>query len=184
MEESGVLDNTVVMVTSDHGEQFGEHGLMDHGNSLYVPLLEVPLVVHYPDEVPAGVRIETPVSLRDVAITLADLAGAEPAPFPGTSLASLWTDDPATPSPIYSEVREGIRPVPWLPLAKGPLSSVLHGDFHYIMNGDGTEEFYDLSRDPDELIDLSDSARAQIALKAARTTLSRLRADGARHAGR
>ena len=81
-------------------------------------------------------------------------------------------------------MREGIRPVPWLPLAKGSLSSVLHGDFHYIVNGDGTEELYDLSRDPDELIDVSDSSRAQIALKAARTTLARLRADGARHAGR
>lgn len=184
LEERGVLDETVIVITSDHGEQFGEHGLMDHGNSLYRPLLEVPLVIRYPDAAPAGLRIETPVSLRDIAATIADLADATPAPFPGTSLASLWEDGEVAPSPIYAEVREGIRPSPWLPLADGALYSVVNGPMHYILNGDGREELYDLPEDPDELVNLADSASALAKLESARVALARVRGSSSRHAVR
>src|SRR5262249_3096125 len=50
----GVLENTLVIITSDHGEEFGEHGLLDHGNSLYFPSIHVPLVVYFPGRVPQG----------------------------------------------------------------------------------------------------------------------------------
>jgi arylsulfatase A-like enzyme len=145
LRQQGALDNTVVLITSDHGEQFGEHDLMDHGNSLYRSVLEVPLVVWYPPRVPAGLRIDTPVSLRDTAITLSDLAGATPSPFPGTSLASLWSDAVGVPSAVLSEVREGIRTAPWLPLARGPMKSLVADEHQYIQNGDGAEELYRLS---------------------------------------
>lgn len=150
LRERGLLDNTVVVVTSDHGEQFGEHGLMDHGNSLYRPLLEVPLIVRYPARVPAGRRIDTPVSLRDLAISLADLSGQQPSPFPGTSLAELWQGSGAEPSLPLSEVREGVRTVPWLPLAKGGMKSIVADGYHYIENGDGTPELYALEDDAEE----------------------------------
>ncbi|HSK18814.1 MAG TPA: sulfatase [Longimicrobiales bacterium] len=178
LSERGILDNTVVVVTSDHGEQFGEHGLMDHGNSLYVQLLRVPLIIRFPRAIPAGVRIETPVSLRDLAVTLTELSSTGPSPFPGTSLLSHLTADTASPAPLYSEVREGIRTAPWLPLAKGTMYSAVLGDFHYIVNGDGTEELFDLSIDPDELVDLSDSSRARATLQRAREELERLRNGG------
>jgi len=85
----GVLDRTIVVVTSDHGEQFGEHGLRGHANSLYLPVLEVPLMLRYPARVPAGRRVTQAVSLRDLPATILDLAGAGGvAPLlPGTSLA-------------------------------------------------------------------------------------------------
>ncbi|MFN2400160.1 MAG: sulfatase [Gemmatimonadaceae bacterium] len=56
--ELGVLDNTLVIVTSDHGEEFGEHGrdLVDHGRSLYSPVIMVPMVLVYPKRVGAGLR--------------------------------------------------------------------------------------------------------------------------------
>ena len=54
LRRRGVLDHTIVIVTSDHGEQFGEHGLRLHANSLYLPLLHVPLVIRYPARVTQG----------------------------------------------------------------------------------------------------------------------------------
>src|SRR5262249_30983432 len=54
LESQGILENTLVIITSDHGEEFGEHGLLDHGNSLYLASVHVPLVIHFPGRVPAG----------------------------------------------------------------------------------------------------------------------------------
>ena len=73
-----VTDDTVVVVTSDHGEHFGEHGLTGHDNSLYDELLRVPLLVRAPGLVPAGRRIDTPVGLVDLAPTVLDLLGVPP----------------------------------------------------------------------------------------------------------
>ena len=62
LESRGKLDNTIVVITSDHGELFGEHGLWEHHNSLYKPVIHVPLIVWYPKSVPQNMRIDTPVS--------------------------------------------------------------------------------------------------------------------------
>lgn len=165
----GRLDNTIVVVTSDHGEQFGEHGLMDHGNSLYRPLLEVPLVIVWPGRVPAGVRVDTPVSLRDLPATITDLVFGQPT-LPGRSLAGLWDDSSMIPSPLLSELQEGIRSPEWLPVARGDLESLVVDDHHYIRNGDGREELYDLSADPEERRDLvgSEAAGPRLAILRAR----------------
>lgn len=57
LDGRGVLDNTIVVITSDHGEMFGEHGLWEHHNSLYKPVIHVPLIVWYPQSVPQAMRI-------------------------------------------------------------------------------------------------------------------------------
>ena len=86
LERRGLLDSMIVIITSDHGEEFGEHGLFDHGNSLYRQAMQVPLVVRYPARLPAGGRVGTPVSLRDLPATILDLAGIRGGPaFPGRS---------------------------------------------------------------------------------------------------
>jgi arylsulfatase A-like enzyme len=78
---------TIVAVTSDHGEEFYEHGGWGHGQSLYEELLEVPLVIAGPG-VPAGVEIAGPAQIIDVAPTLLELAGAPvPPEMAGRSLA-------------------------------------------------------------------------------------------------
>ena len=69
LRERGLLDDTLLIVTSDHGESLGEHGLMSHGNSLYLTLLRVPLVIVHPARIPAGRSIAEPVSLRDIPAT-------------------------------------------------------------------------------------------------------------------
>jgi arylsulfatase A-like enzyme len=86
LQARGRWERTLVVVTSDHGEEFGEHGVYFHGNSLYRASLEVPLLLRYPGVVPAGQAIVVPVSLRDLAATVLELAGA-PAELPGRSLA-------------------------------------------------------------------------------------------------
>jgi len=69
------LENTIVVVTSDHGEAFKEHGLLIHGHSLYQELLHIPLLLRLPDGAGAGSRVDTPVSILDVAPTVVKLAG-------------------------------------------------------------------------------------------------------------
>jgi arylsulfatase A-like enzyme len=83
LERRGTLENTIVIITSDHGEHFGEHGLYLHGNSLYEPLVHVPLVVVVPDRFAArygdakicGSRCDVPVSLAALPTTILELTG-------------------------------------------------------------------------------------------------------------
>ena len=75
LAEKGELDETVVVVVGDHGENLGEHGLMDHQYCLYDTLIHVPLVVRYPDAFTPGTEVNDLVELRDLFPTLLDAAG-------------------------------------------------------------------------------------------------------------
>ncbi len=101
LEGRGLLDNTLVIVTSDHGEQFNEHRLTGHGNSLYSSLVHVPLLIFPPSREPAGRVVTAPVSLRSLAATMVDPLGlCATAPLPGQSLARFWTSHPAMSRPM------------------------------------------------------------------------------------
>jgi arylsulfatase len=90
MRERGGLDDTIVVVTSDHGEAFREHGTTEHGWNLYPEVYEVPLVIAWPGRLPAGARVARQVASIDVAPTLLELAGlAAPRSFEGRSLLPL-----------------------------------------------------------------------------------------------
>jgi len=148
LEARGDLENVLVIITSDHGEQFGEHGLMEHRNSYYLPLLHVPLLIIPPGGHPAGIRIEEPVGLADLPVTISHLVGISPTPFLGASLARYWSDDPwpGVPRPIFS--------------GKYDLS-IVRDQWHYIRTlqgeepGQDVEELYDDSSDPDEETNLA-----------------------------
>ncbi len=71
----GLADDVVLVVTADHGEEFGEHGTDRHGHTLFNSLLAVPLVVRLPRSAAAGRRVVTPVSQTDIPQTVLDLAG-------------------------------------------------------------------------------------------------------------
>ncbi len=180
LEGRGVLDNTIVVITSDHGEEFGEHGLYDHGYSLYQTGLHVPLVVVAPGRVPAGRRVSAPVSLRDLAATVEALTGlTETRAFPGTSLAPLWAGSPEPPhvSPVFFEVERSPGQPDWFPSSRGPMRGVVHQGLHYIRNGDGTEELYDLERDPWERQNLVSIPERGAALAEARALLARVQSN-------
>jgi arylsulfatase A-like enzyme len=158
LERRGELSRTIVVVTSDHGEQFGEHGLLEHASSLYMPLLHVPLVVVYPPSVPAGSRVDAYVTLRDLPATILDLAGLG-ARLPGRPLAPLWTGDGRAhaTSPLIAEASQVTARYPaHYPARQGRMQSIVLDRMHYIINlGTGRQELYDLDSDPDQLNDLS-----------------------------
>lgn len=87
----GLAENTIVVVTSDHGEQFGEHGKFEHSNSLYRQVIHVPLLIVFPGRTPPGTRVADPVSLRDMPATILGLAGLrDQGGLGGRSLARFW----------------------------------------------------------------------------------------------
>jgi arylsulfatase A-like enzyme len=162
LQKRGVFDRTWVVITSDHGEGFGEHGLFQHGDSLYSTETHVPLLIVPPTSTRGwgGVVRET-VTLRDLPATVVDVVGlARRAPFPGTSLARLWSEpqprarqfagDAALselPRPNPSDPNHGRSPAQY-----GPLVALAEGDFVYIRNeGDGAEELFNERDDPREL---------------------------------
>jgi len=161
LERRGVLDQTVVVIASDHGEEFGEHGLYFHGNSLYLPSLHVPLLISYPGG-PRGVRVRESVSLQDLARTVVDLAGvAGDSGLGGQSLVGLWgSGDSAQAWPVYSQLQKGIRLPEWYPVSGGDMASVMAGGVHYIRNGDGREELFDVRIDPWERSNLAGESTA------------------------
>ena len=166
LSSHGLLDDTVVAVTSDHGEMLGEHGLYDHKLSLYEPVLRIPLVVRYPARVAAGQRIDVPVMLQDLYPTLLALAGVEPDPsqearrLPGIRgmkagpIRGATLDDPL--------VAEYARPAEFLPVMRqldpqadlsrwdASLVSFTYGTRKLVWSSAGPPSLYDLAADPGE----------------------------------
>jgi arylsulfatase A-like enzyme len=176
LERRCLLGDTLVIITSDHGEHFGEHDTFDHGFSLYCHEVHVPLLVITP-KAPAGRTINQPVSLRDLPATVIDLAGLGPvsSPFPGRSLVDHWRSavgqiKPLTTSAI-SEVDIPLEVPPQRgrgPNQRGFSMSLVQAGLHYVLDIQGREELFDLAVDPGELRNLKhDPQRA--------TALSRLR---------
>jgi len=96
--------DTVVAVTADHGEAFGEHGAKLHRQNLYGEVLRIPLLVRAPGFAPR--RVAEPVSLVDLAPTLADLAGVDPpAQAVGRSLVPAMRGEPLPERPLLAELR-------------------------------------------------------------------------------
>ncbi len=150
-----VLDDTLIIVLSDHGEHLGDHGLFFHGCSLYRQLVNVPLVIADPGRAPRGRTIGEPASLRELPATIASLLGHnKDSPFPGQSLDRFWTEsNPVGPSQVEQILMETDKP-PFLtnqgrePVSKGPMKSLISEGLHYIRRGDGVEEMYHLDTDP------------------------------------
>jgi arylsulfatase A-like enzyme len=184
LEQRGALENTLVIVTADHGESFGEHQIFGHARSLYRPELHVPLVIVGPPggRVPSGQVVDQPVSLRDVAATVVDLLGSPGgSPFPGRSLARAWTaptDSGASAAePILSEVsipRDG-EVMGRAPALLGPMHALLIEGNQYIRNANGIEELYDVWADPAESRNLTAHPNSRTVLKTFRQVLEHYR---------
>jgi arylsulfatase A-like enzyme len=161
LRRRGVDQNTLVIITSDHGEQFREHGLVTHGTSLYRELIHVPLVLWWPNHVPAGTHITQPVSIASLPATVLDLLGeADTQTFPIPSLARLWTQ-PATqsnwPDPI-SEMAQNLYIPSNYPAHSGWIKSITDARWHYIASQTEPEQLYEWPQDPGELQNLAGSA--------------------------
>jgi arylsulfatase A-like enzyme len=146
---AGLDGRTVVCVTSDHGEEFGEHGIYGHSRSLYESLLHVPLLIRGPDV--ATQRVAEPFSLVDLAPTLLDLLGLARDPRMQGSAWRLGAGGegggggrPA--SAIFGEVAN--KNAYQDALRAGPYKLVAE-------RGGARRELYDLTADPDEQRDLA-----------------------------
>jgi arylsulfatase A-like enzyme len=178
LERRGVLDQTLVIVASDHGEHLGDHGLFFHGCSLYRQVVGVPLVIVDPNRVPTGRLVVEPVSLRDIPATVVELVGlARDAPFPGRSLARFWAgrarSQAGDTEPILIETGKplGLTNQGREPVAKGPMKSLVAEGMHYIRAADGAEELYMLNSDPQERSNLAEYSFAAEPLRRFRARL-------------
>ena len=103
----GLDDRTLIVFTSDHGEEFLDHGRMFHGQTVYGELTRVPLVIRWPGHIQGGGVVEEPTQLIDIMPTLVDVSGLAPVDeMQGQSLVPLLgAGDPASwiARPVFSE---------------------------------------------------------------------------------
>jgi arylsulfatase A-like enzyme len=193
LQRRGALEETLVVVTSDHGEELGEHGLFEHGESLYRPEIHVPLLILLPERGQSPEVVRETVSLRDLPATIADLVGmADEAPFPGSSLARLRRDvrlKSATAAAEDGAISELSSPNPTIPsqgrspATRGALVSLAEGDYVYIRNeGDGREQLFHERDDPDERVNLAKVKAMHPRLERLRRRLDQMRANPQRAA--
>lgn len=161
----GAANETIFIVTGDHGENIGEHGLMDHQYSLHDTLLHVPLVM-FGGAAPNEGQINSPVQLVDIPPTLLELAGINvPDQWPGLSLTT--PDLIQSDRPIYSEY---LAPQPAIDTLKERhecrldvnkydrrLRSIYRGGWKLIRGSDSEEWLFHVSSDPKESENLVNS---------------------------
>ncbi len=143
--------DTVVIFTSDHGEELWEHGSIGHGKTVFEELTHVPLIVSVPGASPK--EIESPVELLDLLPTCASLLGLAP--------RETWQGEDATPDAVErGETRAVFSSTQMsIPGSNVDLAAVVAGNHKIIVNRK-TESaaYFDLARDPDETNPQSDSA--------------------------
>ena len=166
--------NTIVIITSDHGEEFGGHGEYIHGLSLYRALLHVPLIIAGPG-IPKGLRVSHIVGTRQLFSTVLDLAGRGKTPFSRTSLARFW-------EPKYEPTQsDGAVVSEDIPVygrdAWHPMVSLTSSDWHYIEHQDGRQELYNWTADPGEQENLAAAPGEQATLEKLRSRLISLVSD-------
>jgi len=169
LEQRRLARNTIVVITSDHGESLGAHGLTYHGAALYRELIQIPLVLSYPQQIPQGLRVAAPVSNTAIAATIMDLLGAgDQGAFPGPPLSALWKSPKLQtkwPDPISElaqtdiivaadRVVEGKIPI----ATNGWMRSMVTPRWHLITHEKLGNQLYDWANDRNESRNLIDSA--------------------------
>lgn len=143
LDEWGLDENTVVVVTSDHGEEFNEHGSWGHGHSIFQELLHVPLVVRYPG-VGEARRVPQVVSTMGIAPTVLEATGIDvPDEFEGNSLMPF--------------VRGNTAPGPWVAFSDFQENRrvIRGGDWKLVLRSSLTYVLFDLANDPRERNELN-----------------------------
>ncbi len=153
LEKRGLMDNTLVIFASDHGEGLGNHNHVGHISQLYDSLLQVPLIFTWRGHLAEGVVVDDAVSLVDLYPTVADLLGLDfPANTSGASLAPLLRGDVMPGRPVIAAT--------YRPESFSDKRAIVLDGFKYIhswKDDQESEELYDVINDPGELENLSQS---------------------------
>jgi choline-sulfatase len=154
LDETGLRDDTLIVLTADHGEMLGEHGLIQK-RSFYEWSARIPLIVNGPGVTPG--RCDTPVSLLDLAATFLDIAGVDPVrPMDGRSLMPALKGDALDEVAVIAEYHgEGVM---------RPCFMVRRGRWKYHYTHGAAGRLFDMEADPDEWRDLAGDPAAAEAL--------------------
>ena len=186
LRAQGLLENTDVIITSDHGEAFGDHGVFGHAYAINLEGIGVPLVILSPSA-PAGKVVNAAISLRDLPATVVDLEGLSAgSPFPGRSLATYWgtpagdRSPAACTTPAFSEMTDWTaleaHRSPGLGVGGFEMSLVVDA-YHYTRNGLDDETLFDLTVDPFERNNLSQRPEVAHSVKVIRKRLLNFLSD-------
>jgi len=145
--ELGLADDTLIVVTSDHGEEFDDHGSWGHGHSVYQELLHVPLMFRLPNRLPPGAKVDNAVSTLDVSATVTELLGVPGmAHNEGHTLVDLMLGEaPPWPTVAFSDFQDDRR-------------VITTSRWKLILRGNLTSTMFDLVADPLEKTQLDGSA--------------------------
>jgi arylsulfatase A-like enzyme len=173
LKRSGQLENTMIIVVSDHGESHGEHDFMGHAFSIYNELVRVPLVIHYPEIYPKAKRVTHSISTRRVFHTILEAAGIEHEAYghavhdlslsrsvdgPDKEPNDEYVVSEAYPPINFINVMEMNNPAAIEQFRVRMLRRALYDGGSKLMTVDNrSDEFFDVGRDPVEVRNLLDS---------------------------
>jgi arylsulfatase A-like enzyme len=148
-----VYDNSLIIVTADHGEAIGEHGHLSHGGvSVYGEQIAVPLLIKFPGQQQAE-DVDTVVSQVDLMPTIMDVAGIQRnLPFQGESLRTVQVRNPARL--VYSTCYPFVKWIQRSPKFDRTLRAVVAANWKLILSNSGERELYDTAADPREQTNL------------------------------
>ncbi len=168
LQRPQLRDNSILVVTSDHGEHLGEHGLLNHWFSLHDILLKVPLIISYPKKISQGQRIKPQIQQHNLMYTLLDLIGYQdpsitPELIKTNSLLEIAAGNIHAPEFTYAE-----HDYPVLNLQEirrynpefndenliSPKQAIRTNQFKYIKYDSGLKELFNLEKDPGETTDV------------------------------
>jgi arylsulfatase A-like enzyme len=153
LKQWGILDNTLLIITSDHGESFNEHEVWTHGNRLYQEQIHVPLIVRYPKLVPAN-HIDTKniVQLVDLMPTILDVLKIPiPEYIQGRSLLPIFQNESDLRfNMAFAELKPDIIWKSKNSRFGHGIMAIIRGEWKYILPDTGMEELYNIDIDPFE----------------------------------
>ena len=152
--EAGVIQDTLIIFTSDHGDMLASHGLFAKGPALFEEVVRMPLMIAPPGGLKEPLACDTLVSHVDLAPTILDWCGLEaPECVQGLSIRPQTEGEPASANrPVVTEYHSSNWTDP-----VSPLRMWRTADWKYIESGCGDHELYHLAEDPDELHNLADN---------------------------
>ncbi|MFQ6104000.1 MAG: sulfatase-like hydrolase/transferase [Candidatus Glassbacteria bacterium] len=153
LKNKKLLEKTLIVIAADHGESLGEHSEQTHGVFIYESTVKVPLILHYPERLPKGVRVRSTVTLADVVPTVLDLLEIEcRANFNGISLVDVIDGRSGADRYVFCESM-----LPYLNYGWGKVFGLRNSSWKYIKAP--IPELYNISRDPTETNNLIDTEK-------------------------